>query len=117
MEGIDFLPLNALSVLYGEYVYVGTQTAVYFVRDEVFISNSWKMGKCRDYEVFSLPASARIIYYYLDTQGWSLFISVDGEIADPCLFLAEFIRRFRYFQGIAKDPRNTSFPAVLEFNN
>jgi hypothetical protein len=115
-EGIEFLPVNALPVMYGEYEYDNMLTAVYYLEEEVFVSDSWEKSSCRDYEVFVLPAAARSVFYYLDTQGWSVFLSLDKEIEEPCLFITEFIRRFRYFQGIAKDPRNISFPAVLQFN-
>ena len=116
MEGIEFLPINAISGIYGEYEQGSTQTTVYFIEDEVFISDSWEKSSCRDYTVYALPAAARNVFYYLDDRGWSLFLSLDGEISKPCIFIGEFIRRFRYFQGIAKDSRNISFPAVLHFN-
>jgi len=116
MEGIEFLPINALPVVYGEYEYENTQTAVYYIEIEIFISNSWEKSTCGGYQIYALPAAARSVYYYFDTQGWSVFISLDKGIDEPCLFIAEFIRRFRYFQGIAKDRRNISFPAVLQFN-
>jgi len=115
VKGIDFLPPNAVSAEYGVYSFRENRVAVYFVREEVYLPGDTAPLICGSYSLSELEGTNLRIFLYEDEAGWKVFISFEKVPEDPCLFIGAFLRRFRYFLGIAKDESSVSFPAVLEY--
>ncbi len=116
IQGLDFLPPNALPADYGLYDYAGSEVSVYFLRREIVPNSTWQKDECGGYSLWVLDSDVSRVFFYQDSNGWSVFIEMDPDVRDTCKFTGQFLRRLRYFLGISRDTRTVSFPAVLEFS-
>ena len=114
-KGIPFLYPNALPVFYGEYTYRKVKILVYFTEEEIVRSDSWQPFECPKRTLYRLEREEKLLLYFRNENGWSVFFSMPEKIETPCRFIDKFLDRFLYFRSISRDRNIATFPAVLEF--
>lgn len=114
-KGIPFLYPNALPVFYGEYTYRKEKILVYFTEKEIVRSDSWQPFECPERTLYRLEREEKLLLYFRNENGWSVFFSLPEKIKTPCRFINTFLDRFLYFRSISRDRNIATFPAVLEF--
>ncbi len=113
-RGLVFLPVNVLEYHRGQYL-IGDETLlVMHTRGEIAVYNEWSTFGCDGIPLLRvLEAEDREMLYYSGEEEWHLFVEIPAGFEVTCVFVSEFVRRFRYFLEVGDSDGPPPFPAIL----
>ncbi|OHD23446.1 MAG: hypothetical protein A2Y38_10135 [Spirochaetes bacterium GWB1_59_5] len=101
------------------------RVAIWFTREPLVYPGEWTTPAEGLKTCTTLPPGISLLgafeldegmtLWALGAAGYTLFVSVPVELADPCRFASVFAERFLFFQRYVERPEDSSFPAILEF--
>ena len=82
-SGIEYLGVNAVEAVYGEYAYNRQIIPVYYTDKDIFIPDEWSEAACAQSGLKHLGSSessaAREVFVYSDRRGWHAFFSFPAD--------------------------------------